>query len=86
MHQDVDKHIPTDSKIKHGDQKCHYFSYNLVFKLVYLLSIHYTTPQMCYNRAAIYIDLTCNPRVVDNMDSLLYLLFSGMAIKCGSRT
>ena len=37
---------------------------------------------MCYNRADIYIyiyiDLTCNPRVVDNMDSLSYHLFSGM--------
>ena len=48
-------------------------------------------PQMCYNRADIYIyiyrerDLTCNSRVVDNMDSLSYHLFSGMAIKCGSR-
>ena len=41
---------------------------------------------MCYNRADIYLDLTCNPRVVDNMDSLSYHLFSGMAIKRGSQT
>ena len=40
---------------------------------------------MCYNRADIYLDLTCNPRVVDIMDPLSYHLFSGMAIKCGTR-
>ena len=82
MHQYVDKHIPTDKKNQAG----HDFSYNLVFKLVYLLYIHYTTPQMCYNRADIYLNPTCNLRLVDNMDSLSYHLFSGMAIKCGFRT
>ena len=95
MNQEADKHIPwclrllphtTDRKIKHGGQKSNYLSYNLGFKLVYLISIHYTTPQMCYNRADIYLDLTCNPRVADNMDSLSYHLLSGMIIKCGSRT
>ena len=30
---------------------------------------------MCYNRADIYLDLTCNPRVVDNMNSLSYHMF-----------
>ena len=79
MHQEADKDISkriksslytTDKKIKHSGQKSNDFLYNMVFKLVYLLYIHYTTRQMCYYRADIYLDLTCNPRVVDNMDSL----------------
>ena len=95
MHHEADKQTPkclrsslysTDRKIKHGCQKSHAFSYNLIFKLVYLLYIHYTIPQKCYNRADIYLDLTCNHRVVDNMDSLSYHLFSDMPIKSGTRT
>ena len=62
MHQEADKHIPkclgsslytTDQKINRGGQRSHDFVYNLVFKLVHLLYIHYTTPQICYNRADI---------------------------------
>ena len=35
---------------------------------------------MCYIRADLYLDLTCNPRVVDNMDSLSYHLLSSMPL------